>query len=165
MPSAETDMAFYRRKQSSVAVRHESGDRIVSVVEVVSPGNKASRNALRRSVEKAAELLEQGIHLLVLDLLPPGRRDPQGIHAAIWEEIIGQEGAPPPAKPLTLASYASGLSVRAYVVPVAMGDVLTDMPLFLEPQTAVRVPLEPTYQTAFSDVPRRWRDVLLAPQH
>jgi hypothetical protein len=164
VPSAETDMAFYRRKQSSVAVHHVSGDRIVAVVEVVSPGNKASRNALRRLVEKAAELLEQGIHLLVLDLLPPGRRDPQGIHAAIWEEITGHEEAPPPAKPLTLASYASGLSVRAYVVPVAVGDILTDMPVFLELKTAVKVPLEPTYQAAFSDVPRRWRDVLLAPQ-
>src|SRR5437016_967313 len=27
-PTAETDMAFYRRKQSTVAVRHVSGDRI-----------------------------------------------------------------------------------------------------------------------------------------
>jgi hypothetical protein len=81
--TAETDAEFYRRKKSAIAVRHVSGDRIVAMVEVVSPGNKAARNALRAFVEKAAELLDKRVHLLVLDLLPPGRRDPHGIHAAI----------------------------------------------------------------------------------
>jgi hypothetical protein len=162
-PTAETDMAFYRRKQSTVAVRHVSGDRLVAMVEVVSPGNKASRNPLRAFVDKAAQLLDKQIHLLILDLLPPGRRDPQGIHGEIWEEIAGQEYAAPADKPLTLAAYESGLSVRAYVVHVAVGDVLTDMPLFLEPEKAVEVPLEATYQAAFAEVPRRWRRVLEAP--
>jgi hypothetical protein len=78
----ETDQAFYRRKQNIVTVRHVSGDRVVAVVEVVSPGNKGSRSALRSFVEKVAELLEQRIHLLILDLHPPGSRDPQGIPGA-----------------------------------------------------------------------------------
>ena len=56
-------------------------------------------------VEKAAGLLERGIHLLILDLHPPGRRDPQGIHGLIWEDICGEEYAAPPDKPLTLAAY------------------------------------------------------------
>ena len=159
-PIAETDMAFYRRKQKVIAVRHVSGDRLIAVVEVVSPGNKASRNPLRSFIEKAAELLERRIHLLILDLFPPGRRDPQGIHAEIWEEIAGQEYKAPADKPLTLAAYESGLAIRAYVVPVAVGDVLTDMPLFLEPEEAVEVPLEATYNAAFAEVPQRWRRVL-----
>jgi hypothetical protein len=162
-PTAETDMAFYRRKQSSIAVRHVSGDDIVAMVEVVSPGNKASRNPLRAFVEKAAQLLDNHIHLLILDLFPPGRRDPQGIHGAIWEEITDQDYTAPADKPLTLAAYESGLSIRAYVVPAAVGDVLTDMPLFLEPGKAVEVPLEATYQAAFAAVPRRWRTVLERP--
>src|SRR5207253_2019397 len=53
-PTAETDLAFYRRKQSTIAVRHVSGDDLVAIVEVVSPGNKASRNPLRAFVDKAA---------------------------------------------------------------------------------------------------------------
>jgi hypothetical protein len=159
-PTAETDRAFYRRKQSSIAVRHVSGDDLVAMVEVVSPGNKASRNSLRAFAEKAANLLENQIHLLILDLFPPGRRDPQGIHAAIWEEFAGQEYVAPADKLLTLVAYESGLTVRAYVVHLAVGDVLTDMPLFLEPQKAVDVPLEATYQAAFAEVPRRWRRVL-----
>lgn len=162
-PIAETDVAFYRRKQKLIAVRHVSGDRLIAVVEVVSPGNKAGRNPLRSFVEKAAEFLERGIHLLILDLFPPGRRDPQGLHAEIWEEIAGQQHTAPGDKPLTLAAYESGLTVRAYVVPVAVGDVLIDMPLFLEPEKAVDVPLEATYNAAFAEAPRRWRRVLEKP--
>jgi hypothetical protein len=55
--------------------------------------------------------------------------------------------------------------VRAYVVHVAVGDALTDMPLFLlERGKVVEVPLETTYNAAFADVPRRWRRVLDAPR-
>src|SRR5437763_5036224 len=71
-PTAETDLEFYRRKHTPVVVRHVSGDRVVAMVEVVSPGNKAARHAIRSFVEKAAELLDRRIHLLIVDLFPPG---------------------------------------------------------------------------------------------
>src|SRR6202011_2000503 len=93
--TAETDMEFYRRKQTPIVVRHVSGDRVVAMIEVVSPGNTSTRHALRSFVEKAAELLDQRVHLLIVDLLPPGPRDPHGLHAAIWDEIAGQEYIPP----------------------------------------------------------------------
>jgi hypothetical protein len=160
-PIAETDMAFYRRKQSTIAVRHVSSDRVVAMIEVVSPGNKASRNPIRAFVAKAAELLDKGVHLLIIDLLPTGKRDPNGIHDKIWQEVAGQKYAFPADKRLTLAAYESNNGgVRAYVVHTAVGDVLTDMPLFLEPGQTVEVPLEATYRTAFAEVPRRWRRVL-----
>jgi len=158
--TAETGMEFYRRKQNAVIVRHVSGDRMVAAVEVVSPGNKSGRAAVRSFVEKAAELLERRIHLLILDLHPPGRRDPQGIHGLIWEEISGEEYAAPPDKPLTLAAYESSLTTRAFVEPLAVGDLLTDMPLFLEPGAHVLIPLEETYGRAFAALPSRWRGVL-----
>jgi hypothetical protein len=164
-PIAETDMAFYRRKQQAIAVRHVSGDRLVAMIEIVSPGNKASRNPLRAFVTKAAELIDQQIHLLILDLLPPGRRDPQGIHGEIWDEIAGQEYAAPTDRPLTLAAYESALSIRAYVVHLAVGDALADMPLFLEPEKAVHIPLELTYQAAYAAVPHRWKRVLEPTPH
>ena len=40
---------------------------------------------------------------------------------------------------------------------------VSDMPLFLEPGLAVTVPLEATYNAAFAEVPRRWRQVLETP--
>lgn len=158
--TAETDMEFYRRKQNRVVVRHVSGDKIIAMVEVVSHGNKSSRHAVRSFVEKAAELLDNQIHLLILDLHLPGKLDPHGIHAAIWEDICGEEFAAPADKPLTLVAYETALSIKAYVEPIAVGDVLADMPLFLKPGGHVLVPLEATYQRAFAAVPRRWRVVL-----
>ncbi|MCI0683953.1 MAG: DUF4058 domain-containing protein, partial [Gemmataceae bacterium] len=100
------------------------------------------------------------VHLLIVDLHPPGRRDPQGIHGEVWQEIAGQDYALPPDKLLTLAAYEAGISVRAYVVNVAVGDALSDMPLFLEPGLAIEVPLGITYNAAFAEVPLRWRRVL-----
>lgn len=160
--TAETDLEFYRRKQHVVAVRHVSGDRVVAMVEIVSPGNKSHRSALLSFVEKVGWLLERRIHLLIIDLLPPTPRDPQGIHAVIWEHVAGQAFEPPPGQPLTLVAYEAALTVRAFIEPVSVGDVLLEMPVFLEPGGHVSVPLEATYLEAFAAVPRRWRRVLEA---
>lgn len=157
----ETEMEFYRRKQNAVAVRHVSGDRLVAMIEIVSPGNKSGRRPFRSFVEKAAELLDQQVHLLLIDVLPPTSRDPNGIHAAIWEEIAGEEDySLDPDKRLTLAAYEAALAVRAYVEHFAVGEELCEMPLFLEPGSHVRVPLSRTYESAFQAVPRRWKAVL-----
>jgi hypothetical protein len=157
---AETRMDHYRRKKNMVAVRHVSDDRIVAVVEVVSPGNKSTRHALEQFVQKAADFLDRSVHLLIVDLLPPGRHDPQGIHGAIWDFIDGRPYSAPPDKPLTVAAYESDRTIRAYVKPVAVGEVLPEMPLFLEPGGCVEVPLEVSYESAWQRVPWRWKDIL-----
>src|SRR5262249_9223121 len=126
---AETEGEFYRRKKSWIVVRHVSGDRIVAMLEIVSPGNKASRSAFRAFVNKACELLEARVHLLVIDPFPPGPRDPNGVHAAIWEEIEDSSFRLPEDKPLTLVSYECDLTTRAYIEPIAVGDALPDMAL------------------------------------
>jgi hypothetical protein len=156
----ETEAEFYRRKKSAIVVRHVSGDRIVAMVEIVSPGNKATKHAFSSFVHKACELLEQRIHLLVLDPFPPTPRDPNGVHAAIWAEVEDDSFVLPADKPLTMVAYECDILTRAFVEPVAVGDTLRDMPLFLEPNGCVEVPCEPTYQTAFAVMPRRWREVL-----
>jgi hypothetical protein len=156
------DSEFYRRKKSSIAVRHVSDDRVVALLEIVSPGNKSSRNALRAFVTKACEFLEHRIHMLIIDPFPPGRRDPNGMHAAIWEEMQDEPFILPKDKPLTLVAYECGLTTRAYIEPIAVGDVLSDMPLFLEPENYILVPLEATYTASFASIPLRWRRVLEA---
>jgi Protein of unknown function (DUF4058) len=158
--TAATEMDEYVLKQRTLVIHQSSDDRIIALVEIVSPGNKASRHALRSFVTKAAEALYRGFHLLVLDLHPPGRRDPQGIHGAIWAEISDDAYTAPSDKPLTLAAYSAGQVKRAFVEPVAVGDVLPDMPLFLEPEAYVNVPLEASYQDAYRGVARRWQRVL-----
>jgi hypothetical protein len=153
----------YAARAKAVTVRHVSHHQVVALVEVLSPGNKNNRNGLEAFVRKAREALAAGIHLLLVDLFPPSARDPQGIHGAVWEDLTDQQYAAPADKPLTLAAYESGLTVRAYVEPVAVGDSLTDMPLYLEPGGYILVPLEATYRAAFAAVPRRWQRVLEGP--
>jgi hypothetical protein len=168
--TAESDAEFYRRKKSWIAVRHVSNDRVVAILEIRSPGNKTSARAFQALFDKAWEMLEHRVHLLLIDVFPPGRRDPDGLHAAVWDMISPDDRPPvegrfvPPAgKPLTLAAYESDLTVRAHVEFAAVGEPLPNMPLILEPGAAVMVPLEATYQAAFAAMPTRWRRVLEAP--
>jgi hypothetical protein len=90
----------------------------------------------------------------------PASGDSHGIPSLVWKEIGGQECELPANKPLAVVAYESVLPVQAFVEPMAVGDALIDMPLFLEPDKYVPVPLEATYQTAFDAVPKRWRTVL-----
>jgi hypothetical protein len=153
---------LYAAKAKAITIRHTSNHRVVAILEIVSPGNKNSRHGLRAFVGKAVEVLRAHIHLLLVDLFPPGPRDPQGIHKAIWDEFIDSDFALPPDKPLTLASYNAGEWPEAFVEPTAVGLRLPDMPLFLAPDVYILVPLEATYQSAWEAVPAFWRDVLTA---
>ena len=155
----KAEVEIYAQKQNRVVIRHRSGDDVVAIIEIVSPGNKSSRHALQTFVNKTYELLNAGIHMLIIDVLPPGIRDPQGIHAAIWDDIDenGVQFVLPPGELLTMAAYTGGLERQAFIEPVAVGKPLPDMPLFLRPPRHVMVPLEETYQAAFAGVPERWR--------
>lgn len=154
---SETDQ--YARKAKSVVVRHASDHRVIAMVEIVSPGNKSGRSALRQFVEKAQDMLSRGVHLLIIDPFPPGRLDPQGLHNLIWD-FTEEPYAPPKDKPFTIASYIGGEIPEVFIEAAAVGSPLPDMPLFLTPDTYVPVPLEQTSRTAWNAVPAVWRKVL-----
>jgi len=159
----EVEQEIYAAKANHLVIRHQSGDRVVAILEIVSPGNKSSRSALDKFVKKATDALWQGVHLLVVDLHPPSRRDPNGLHGAIWETLGGEGYRQPPDKPLTVASYAAYSEARpieAFVEPLAIGDVLPAMPLFLAPGRHALLPLETSYMAAFSRIPARARQPL-----
>lgn len=162
--TAEVEAKFYVRKQRRLAIRHASDNEIVALLEIVSPSNKHSQRSFDAFKQKALGALDQGIHLLLIDLQPPSPRDPQGIHSALWDELAGEPYLPPPGKDRTLAAYSSGLTTKAFIEPVAVGQLLTPMPLFLAPDRYVNVPLEETYMAAYEGVPRIYRRVLDVPQ-
>lgn len=59
--------------------------------------------------------------------------------------------------------YAAGYNQpigTAYVEPVAVGDTLPEIPLFLAPGVYVPVPLEATYQTTWSVFPEPLKGLL-----
>jgi Protein of unknown function (DUF4058) len=153
---------LYARKANRVTVRHRHGQ-IVAVIEIVSPGNKASKAELRAFVQKTSDLIAQGVHLLVVDLFPPSKRDPQGIHKLIWDELEEEEFELPADKPLVLAAYEAGPDWVAYVEPVAVGDLLPDMPVFLRPGFYVPAPLESSYQTTWNAFPGPMKQLVQGP--
>jgi hypothetical protein len=157
---AEAEMDDYVLKRRTIVIRHTSGDRIVALVEIVSPGNKSSRHAIRSFVEKAVEALYRGFHLLIVDLFPPGPRDPDGIHGLIWREISDEPFSSPKEEPLTLVAYSAGERKKAFIEPTAVGRQLISMPVFLTPESHVDIPLERTYLAAYRGVPRKWRAIL-----
>ena len=57
-----------------------------------------------------------------------------------------------------------GPVAEAFIEPVAVGDRLPDMPLFLTADVYVPVPLESSYQSAWDGVPAVWRQVLEPPR-
>jgi Protein of unknown function (DUF4058) len=146
----------------SLAIRHVSGHRLIALIEIVSPANKDRPSHVETFVTNAASALDLGVHLMVVDLFPPGPYDPSEMHGAILRELEPSD-VPydvPADEPATLASYAVGPAVEIYVEHVAVGAPLPEMPLFLHPDRYISVPLGPTYQAAYDGMPAFWREVL-----
>ncbi|HYV37107.1 MAG TPA: DUF4058 family protein [Gemmataceae bacterium] len=152
------EQEVYAQKANRITIRHRLGQ-VVCVIEIVSPGNKSSKSALRAFVKKTINFLRHGVHLLVVDLYPPSKRDPFGIHKVIWDEIE-EKPFDLADKPLTLAAYVAGLPKKAFVELVGVGDVLPDMPAYLDNDSYVPVPLEATYQTTWASCPDDMREVV-----
>jgi Protein of unknown function (DUF4058) len=149
-------------RRRSLAIRHVTRHRLVALVEIVSPAYKDRSRHVEDLADKAASALEHGVHLLLVDLFPPGTHDPCGIHGAILQ-AFDQSTEPyriPSDAPLTLASYAADGGFEIYLEHLAVGAALADMPLFLQPDRYVNVPLESTYQATYRGMPSFWRDVL-----
>src|SRR5438270_7657311 len=143
----------YARMQRTVVIRHTSDDRIVAMIEVLSPGNKSSRHAIRSFLDKAVAALDAGVHLLLIDVHAPGPRDPNGIHGAMMNEIGTEEYALGGERRLTAVAYSAGAKVEALVTHFVVGEPIPQMPLFLTSERYVQVPLEAAYMAAWEDVP------------
>jgi hypothetical protein len=152
----------YAKRKNRIVVRHEGSNRVVAMIEVVSSGNKANERDFRQFLAKVVSAIEQGIHVLVIDPYPPTKRDPHGIHGEIWAELGDDSYRAPPRKPLTMASYLAGSAPECFVEPLAVGDELAKMPLFLNPDYYVPVPLEETYALAFDGEPAHLKALLNA---
>jgi len=145
-----------------VEIQRARDRHLIAVIELVSPGNKASKSAFADLVRKSVQLLRQGVHVVLIDPFPPTARDPKGIHAVVWNELTGKPFTPPSGKPLTLASYAAlgGNTFTAHVDPLAVGDRLPDVRLFLTDEYFVPTPLEATYAAAWKGFPAMLRAVV-----
>ncbi len=156
---AKFEKINYARRADRVVIRNGRG-KVVAIIEIVSPGNKDSRNSMRSFVEKAADILNQGVNLLVVDLFPPTPCDPQGMHKAIWDEFGDEPFEAPPGKPLIVASYIGGDIPVAYVDSIGIGDPLPSSPIFLSETRYIPAPLESTYVRAWETFPGLLKEII-----
>jgi len=82
----------YAALANMVTIHHSLGN-VVSIIEIVSPGDKSSRTALRSFVEKTVDFLRHSVRVLVVDLFPPSARNPQRIHKAFSMDPLARHGA------------------------------------------------------------------------
>lgn len=158
---ARSDAARYAERANQLAVRHPDGS-LVAIIEIVSLGNKDSHRAVDQLARMVVRYLFNGVHVLVIDLFPPNNRNPQGIHKEIWDRLHDEPYEQPADKPLTLAAYSSGDEIEGHIEPVAVGDTLMDMPIFLQPDRYVLCPLETTYLSSWNAFPNALKEPLLA---
>ena len=154
-------------RRRSVAVRHVSGHRLVALLEIVSPANKDRRQTVDDFAVKVVDALDVGIHVVVVNLFPPGPYDPQGMHGAIRQRLVQEDDSYqlPADEPLMSASYVAAARVDIYLEQLSVGDILPEMPLFVTQQRYVNLPLETTYQAAYQGMPSFWRGVLEGKQN
>jgi hypothetical protein len=152
---AEQD--YYADKASRVVIRHWLG-RVVAFIEIVSPGNKHDQLSIDDFSRKIVEAIRARVHVLVVDLFPPTRRDPAGIHKLIWDhfdEADSFELTTPHNR--VLASYEADGVNSAFIETVAVGDAFPPMPLFIAPGAHILVPLEEAYTQAWERTPNSVR--------
>ena len=146
-----------------ITVRHATGDRIVALIELVSPGNRDGRRKIEAFCDQVEAAVDGGVHVLLVDLFPPTELLPAGMQGAVAERFdIRYE--PPPGEPLCCAAYRSaGEATTSFVEPLAVGAAPPTMPLFLTADRYVNLPLAASYAAAFSPTPAKFRRMLEGP--
>ena len=162
----EADRNQYANKADQVAIRHVSDHRIIAVIEVISPGNKNNKRALDAIRRKINLLLDERVHLLLIDIQPPGTVDPDGLPVALSITDPTEVPVVTETKPYSLLSIhcsESGNLLRGYAEIVGRNQPLPEMPLFLSEDHYVNVPLESTYLRAWEELPEPWREIVEGP--
>lgn len=123
--------------------------RLVAAVEIVSPGNKDRPEAVEAFVEKALFLLQEGVHLMIVDVISLPH---QPIRRAILKRL--EKAEPVNEERLWISSYCSlpqedpqpHLKVQEWARELTIGDPLPSLPLFLRAdQLWITIDLEAVY--------------------
>jgi hypothetical protein len=140
-PTARTTLAASKKKKGNrfIRIADQADNRVVTVIELLSPSNKDPGDDRDNYLAKRKEYLATGTNLVEIDLLRQGDRIPLG------------KPAPPPADYYILVSRASEFP-RADVWGFTVRDPIPAFPVPLKPRDGF-VPLElrPCLDRAYED--------------
>lgn len=139
-----------------VAVSDESGE-MIAAIEIISPSNKADAARLGDFAGKCVDLIQAGIHVTAIDILPKAGRLP-GFEALIEEEFTNSRTERREQGQCLVAAYqANGWggehTAREYLDVFTVGSELPNSALFIEVGTYISLPLEQTYGEVFGKLP------------
>lgn len=150
-PTAVAEIELPEEYEYAVQVYDDTRDRhLVAAVEFVSPGNKDRPDKRRAFVGKCAALLRRDVSVAVVDLVTER-------HFNLYRDLLDVLDQPAPAGEAA-AVYASacrfvpvagqGLSGRLeqWDHPLAVGDRLPTLPLWLTADLSVPLELEDSYE-------------------
>ena len=156
---AKFERKTYAERADRIVIRHGRGE-VIAIIEIVSPGNKHNNASMRKFIQKSLDFMDQGIHLLIVDLHPPTKRDPNGLQQAISEERYDMKFELPTGKNRTAGAYFSGEVPAVYLESFGVGDPLPSLPIFLTEDDFVSAPLESTYMQAWEVFPKYLKEVM-----
>jgi hypothetical protein len=127
----------------------ERGSRLVAAVEIVSPANKDQPEHCRAFVAKCAALLQEQVSVAIVDAVTTR-------HFNLYGELLDLVGASDPGlAPEAPAVYAAACRgtkkdntwlLETWTFPVAVGQPLPTLPLWLADNLAVPLELEASYE-------------------
>jgi Protein of unknown function (DUF4058) len=126
----------------------EAGRRLVAAVEIVSPANKDRPGHRRAFIAKCAALLQNQVCVAIVD--PVTSRTPN-LYCELMEflghpEMSSANGSPAVyAASSRLARKEGKGQMEAWMYPLAIGQPLPTLPLWLAENLSVPLELEPSY--------------------
>jgi hypothetical protein len=122
---------------------------LVAAIEIVSPANKDRSDTREQLVNKVAALLRQDVCVAIVDIVTTR-------HANLYTELLARLGRSDPALVDPPLLYVVTLRARkapkqrslldAWFFPLAIGQPLPTIPLWLGPELRIELPLDPSYQ-------------------
>ncbi len=133
----------------------EEERQLVAVIEIVSPANKDRPDKRRAFVGKCAALLRKGVAVSIVDVVTVR-------HANLYAEVMAFVGHPDPTlgaePPATYAASCRWVSgerrarLEAWAHPLAVGEPLPPLPIWLADEVSVVFDLERSYEQACTDL-------------
>ena len=129
--------------------------RLAAAVELISPSNKDRPEARPQFVSKCAALLRQSVSVVLVDVVATRSFD---LYAELLRWVGGRDpslGEPPPATYAAACRWrpvGARMTLEAWGRPLAVGDPLPTLPLWLAEDLAVPLDLEASYEQTCRDL-------------
>lgn len=147
-PTVEVTTDLPDQDEYEVRVYDEERERrLVAAVEIVSPGNKDRPESRWAFVAKCAALLRKGVSVSIVDIVTTRQFN---LYAELLTFIGRGDLAPEPPPLYTAAcrwkSSERSARLQTWVHPLAIGQPLPTLPLWLADNLAVPLELEASYE-------------------